>query len=253
MPIADIQAYFVSDLHLSSSSDARAALFLDFLGELEQSGTATHLFLMGDIFDLWVGDHQYFIERYRPIIDAIERLKNQGVEVHYFEGNHDLYLDCFWGKQLGITVHADPAVFRLGDRVVRIEHGDQMDPDDRGYLFLRWLLRTPPIRFLNTHLPGALIVRIGERASEKSRIHSSGKREISESDAIRKIRTHARKMRSESNFELIVSGHVHVRDDFEFETGQGRARSVNLGTWLTGPCYFRLDDTGGELVELNRN
>jgi UDP-2,3-diacylglucosamine hydrolase len=244
------RAYFVSDLHLAGPEEPRTQLFERFLDAVERDDLATHLFLLGDIFDMWLGDHAYFIERYRGIVKAIGRLRTRGVEVHYFEGNHDLHLEVFWARELGVSVHPGPVRIDLGRARLRLEHGDQMDPDDRGYIFLRWFLRTPPMRFLILHLPGRLVAWIGERASAHSRNYTSQTKTISQQAAIDKIRRHAKKVHAEDPFDLIISGHVHVRDDIEFETGNGRARSVNLGTWLQAPCYFRLDDVRGELVEL---
>ena len=89
-------AYFVSDIHIMSPSCERARAFLDFLRSLSAAEGTTHLVLLGDIFDLWVADHDYFIKKYGDIIDEIRRLTEEGVEVSYFEGNHDLHLRYFW-------------------------------------------------------------------------------------------------------------------------------------------------------------
>ena len=129
----NVKAVFVSDVHLGSLSEPRSILFLNFLKDLKKDSELTHLFLVGDIFDLWIGRHSYFRKKYRDVIDAIIALKNQGVEIHYFEGNHDLYLKDFWGADLDIFVYAEKHEFKLGETLVRVEHGDQMDPEDRGY------------------------------------------------------------------------------------------------------------------------
>ncbi len=245
-----LNAYFVSDLHIGSPTDSRAELFLKFLGQLRSGENVSHLFLMGDVFDLWVAAHSYFIDRYQIITDEIVRLRDDGVEIHYFEGNHDLYLRHYWGEQIGLTVHEGPAFFDLGHQTVRIEHGDQMDPDDRGYRFLRWFLRTPPLKFLMPRLPGGLVVAIGRKSSQSSRVYTSQPKPISRDDPVRKIRTHAQKVYDEMPFNLIISGHVHVRDQYLVQDGQIAFKSVNLGTWLDAPCYYQLDETGGRLVDL---
>ena len=243
-------AYFVSDIHISSPESRRASLFVAFLRTLSGKTNTTHLILLGDIFDLWVADHGYFVERYREIIDEIRRLKNEGVEIRYFEGNHDLHLRYFWSDQLGVTVHGGPIYIQLADKMVRLEHGDQMDPDDRGYLFLRWFLRTGPIRLLIRKLPGSLIAGIGDRASAKSRRYTSSVKVIRSGDAIAKIHDHARRACAQRPFDLIISGHVHVRDDTRIDTQTGSFRSVNLGSWLDAPCYFKIDGTEERLHEL---
>jgi UDP-2,3-diacylglucosamine hydrolase len=251
-------AVFVSDVHIVSPESSRGRLFTDFLKSLSHANGVSHLYLLGDIFDLWVADHAYFVDRYPDIIEEIQRLRGEGVEVSYFEGNHDLYLKHFWQNELGVTVHAGPTEVQLGDTRVRLEHGDQMDPEDKGYIFLRWFLRTAPIRFLTRHLPGGLIAKIGERASETSRDYTSNTKTIESSDAVGKIRVHAEKMHAEHPFDLIVSGHVHVRDDAELESANGRFRSVNLGSWYDRPCYFKisygtLGSDGAQFVELGND
>jgi UDP-2,3-diacylglucosamine hydrolase len=228
----------------------RSRLFEQFLRSLSGNSNVTHLYLLGDIFDLWVADHQYFIDRYRNIIDEIRRLANEGVEISYFEGNHDLHLRGFWTDQLGLTVYEGPAYVQHGDRTLRVEHGDQMDPDDSGYRFLRWFLRTPPIRWLLCNMPGALIARIGEKASAGSREYTSNTKTIEPGIAIGKIRDHARRAFADRPFDIILSGHVHIRDDHLIETAGRSFRSINLGSWMDTPCYFRLDDNEQRIYEL---
>ena len=207
--------------------------------------------LLGDIFDMWLGDHDYFISRYSRVVELLESIKARGVDILYFEGNHDLHLGPFWSERLGFDVHPGPVSLQLGNRRVRLEHGDQMDPDDKGYIFLRWFLRTPPMRFLILHLPGRLVGWIGERASAHSRAYTSETKTISRDGAVRKIREHAAKAYREEPFDLLISGHVHVRDDVEVDGSDGKARSVNLGTWLDAPGYFLLTDESAAMVELD--
>ena len=249
-PNADPSAVFVSDIHITSPDSGRGRLFLDFLKSLSGRAGLTHLFMLGDIFDLWVADHRYFVERYAAIIAEIRRLKSEDVKISYFEGNHDLYLKHFWRDELGLTVHEGPTQLTLGNTRVRLEHGDQMDPDDRGYLFLRWFLRTPPIRFLNRHLPGRFVARLGDRASASSRQYTTHRKSIEPSTAVAKLRDHARRVHAEVPFDLIITGHVHVRDDCEIDAASGRFRAVNLGSWFDRPCYFKLDAGGARFVEL---
>lgn len=243
-------AVFVSDIHITSPECPRGRRFETFLHSLEGGRDLTHLYLLGDIFDLWVADHAYFVERYHTIIGEIRRLQREGVEVAYFEGNHDLHLKRFWQDGLGVTVHPGPVYVEHDGKTLRIEHGDQMDPDDKGYRFLRWFLRTPPIRWLVCNLPGALIRRIGERASVTSREYTSQTKTIEPDQAISKIRAHAKRAFEEKPFDIILSGHVHIRDDCEIEAGNRKLRSINLGSWLDAPCFFRIDDGIGTLHEL---
>src|ERR1700733_14013025 len=136
--MATVKAYFLSDLHISSIEEPKTHWLLDFFRAIQSKNDMTHLFLLGDVFDLWVAGHKYFVERFQPVIDELRRLSVLGVEIHYFEGNHDLYLEHFFGRVCGFKIHRAPEYFTLGGLRLRAEHGDQMDPSDRGYKFLRW-------------------------------------------------------------------------------------------------------------------
>jgi UDP-2,3-diacylglucosamine hydrolase len=251
-----MKAFFVSDIHLTQSDDERAQKFLGFLRflmtetEVNRIDKPTHLFLVGDIFDLWVGSHNYFRQKFEPIIDHIRKLVRKGVEVHFFEGNHDLYLSEFWQGEVGVTVHENAEIFVLGGLKVRVEHGDLINPDDRGYLFLRALLHSQVVSSLAKNLPSRIVAAIGERASRASRsytssISSKGSKALPEEKIRSLIHAHAERVAAEVPFDLLISGHVHVRDDLILELSDARRiRTVNLGSWFDEPQAFVLRDGG---------
>lgn len=246
-------AVFVSDVHIKDPDCPRGRLFTAFLKSLDGRRNTTHLFLLGDIFDLWVADHRWFIDRYREIIDQLRRLKAEGVEIHYFEGNHDLHLRYFFADRLALRVHEGPYRLELGGFTIRLEHGDEMDPDDRGYLFLRWLLRTAPVRVLIRNLPGPLIARIGNRASRMSHRYVSATKFEPDRDVVGTIHAHARRIAAREPFDLIISGHLHVRDDSRIELDGRTFRSVNLGSWFDAPCCFRIERGEARFQELTED
>ncbi len=245
------EAYFLSDIHLKNLDQPDAQVLLGLLEDLGPRVQATHLFLVGDIFDFWLGGHDYFVQKFSPIVDNLRRIVADGVEVHYFEGNHDLYLRDFWQDQLGMRVHVRACLFQLGNLRVRVEHGDLLDPDDRGYRFLRRLLRSPVVEYAGSRLPGGdLLSRIGRVASRTSRRYTSHHKTISDDHARTTVRSHAERAVHEEPFDLIITGHVHVRDEHEFEVGGRKVRSVNLGSWADSPCTFRITDTRREFIPL---
>lgn len=226
-----MKALFVSDIHITNRHDPRADSFLKFLNQIDPK-QVSHLFLVGDIFDLWIADRRYFVEEYAEIIETLKELREKGVSIHYFEGNHDLDLRIFWEKELGVQVHDCAQYFKLGGKVVRVEHGDQMDPEDRGYLFLRWFLRTPLMVWLGRHLPDFVVRWLGWRMSAASRKYTSEVRSVSDEGAVAKVEAHARRVFNEMPFDVFVSGHVHVLMDKVISVGDRSFRYVNLGTWL---------------------
>lgn len=245
------RALFVSDIHIASPKDERAVLFGRFLDRAFQI-KPNYLFLVGDIFDLWIADRDYFVDSYSSLIEKLVRLKDAGVEIHYFEGNHDLDLEVYWKSKLGFDVHDSAEYFEIDGKVVRVEHGDQMDPEDKGYLFLRWLLRTPVVRAAGRHLPNGLVRKIGQQASETSRDYTSNVKVASDEKSIANIRSHARDAFEDQPFDLFVSGHVHVKEDSEQSFGKKRIRCINLGTWLKEPLVLDLNDGESSLIPIER-
>ena len=237
-------AYFISDIHLGSAEEPKSFLLLKFFDQLIAE-RPSHLFLLGDIFDLWIGRHKYFIKKYSPVIDKLLQLQAAGTEIHYFEGNHDLYLDAYFGQELSFKVHAGPISIDLLGQKIRLEHGDQMDPEDHGYIFLRWFLRTALIKFVARHLPDSWVVAIGEKASEVSRDYTS-KREFARDEVIReKILKHAQLIIQTEPYDVLLAGHVHVKEDRIFTAGTGSScRVLNLGTWLQEPVALKLSAGG---------
>ena len=243
-------AYFVSDIHLRSMQEVNARLLIRFLKSVTKKDGVTHLFLLGDIFDFWVSDHTYFIKKFEPVVNEIQRIISEDIAVHYFEGNHDLYLSSYWTDRLGVKVYRDHEVFKLNGFKVRVEHGDLIDPDDRGYLFLRKALRTPVMEFVAHNSPEGVIAAIGERASKASRYYTTNLKTQTVDSTITKIHNYAQKKIKETDFDFIIAGHVHVRDEFSFVWGDKRVQSINLGSWGHQPCAYKISEKGWGFVEI---
>ncbi|MGE4133342.1 MAG: UDP-2,3-diacylglucosamine diphosphatase [Bdellovibrionales bacterium] len=242
---------FVSDLHIASAEDPKAKLLLELLGRAQKQNVK-NLFLVGDIFDLWIADRKYFVETYQAVIDRIRALVQSGTHVYYFEGNHDLDLNKFWGEDVGVQVCESARYFDLDGKKVRVEHGDQMDPEDRGYLFLRWLLRTPVMRALGRNLPDATVKWIGSRASRASRDYTSQVKVSSEERTEKIFLEHAQRAYREQPYDYLISGHVHVVMDLVVPTENGsKARALNLGTWLKEPMLLELSAAGVKFLKVS--
>ncbi|MEK6556625.1 MAG: UDP-2,3-diacylglucosamine diphosphatase [Bdellovibrionota bacterium] len=253
--MSELKAYFLSDTHFRSPDDLHFQKLLKFLKQKQGSQHLSHIFLLGDIFDMWLSNYSYFIERWLPLNTELLRLKQAGVEIHYFEGNHDLFLEQYFKEQLGFHVHKGPIIMKLGPHIVRMEHGDQMDPSDYGYRFLRWVLRTDFVEWLAPRLPGDRVGRFGENMSNKSRAahhHSVGTPEHA-ARLKELVKTHAQKFLASEDF--FITGHIHTKMDFDLtlQSNNHLTRIVNLGTWYNDqePHLYCLTSKGGEFVGLN--
>jgi UDP-2,3-diacylglucosamine hydrolase len=243
-----MKVFVISDVHIKSETEGRGKKLLEFFHNLPED--TTHLVLLGDIFDIWIGPDRYYARKYPQIVSALKNIHGRGVEVHYFEGNHDLYLKNFWQKEMKFFVHEKDFYFQVGDKVVRAEHGDLMNPTDKGYLMLRSTLRSKIARFMMHLVPGSWIDFIGQKSSHASRSYSEKNYQDYKEKILKITRESAQKVFHEKPFDLLVTGHTHVDDDFSFEINGKTVRSLNLGSWLDQPKTLLITPEEHKIIRL---
>jgi len=207
-------------------------ILLRFLHSLrEKKPQELHLFLLGDIFDLWVGGSNVFVNKFKPLVEALRELKSAGARITYIEGNHDVHIDSFWQKKLGIEVFVEAQFYKINGLEIRVEHGDLINLDDETYLKYRAFIRRSWVKPLSWLIPGKVWDEVGNYAARKSRKKSHVYRIRNEEKLHQMIRTHAERVYGEHPYDAIVSGHMHVHDDYRFQAQGKEARSFNLGSW----------------------
>ncbi len=247
-----MEAWFLSDIHLKTAEERNGQILLRFLRSLRQTDPAnTHLFLLGDIFDLWVGGHKYFADKFHPLIEALHDLRKAGARITYIEGNHDVHVESFFQKKLGVEVFVEAQYYLIDGVQVRVEHGDLINLNDEKYLKYRSLIRNPYIKPLGNIIPGRVWDHIGNKASKQSRERSAHYRSSNEAALVEMIRGHIARAYKEKPFDLIISGHMHVFDDHTVDMDGKKVRSINLGSWFEEQVkVFRLRHGQGEWVVL---
>lgn len=244
-------SWFVSDLHIKDVNDRQSNIFLNFLKTFDSGPTEHQLFLVGDVFDFWLSDGRAFEKSFAPIVQKLKSLREAGLKIYYFEGNHDFHVDVFWTKKFGIPVYENEAVFQIANYKVRIEHGDFINPEDKVYHRYRANVRKPWIELLAHLIPSDLWKPVGEIVSSRSRRKSSSYGRDNADQIRQMIRDYAKKIHRSDDFDVLVTGHMHIEDDYVFKTNTGTARSINLGTWLDKPKVLRIDQTQIKMLYFN--
>lgn len=242
--------WFISDLHITNINERNGNLLLRFFFWLNENPANHSVYFLGDIFDFWLSDSTVLQNHYKQLIDEIRKFKNCGGKLVYFEGNHDFHIDRFWTEQLEIPVIENESFFMIDGLKVRCEHGDYINPDDRLYLAYREQVRQPWVEWLAHNLPGRFWRYIGERQSKKSRKKTSAYASQNPEKLRTMIQAYAMKVFNTEPFDLIVTGHMHVFDDYTFESKGKKVRSINLGTWLVKPVALLIDQGQVEVIEV---
>lgn len=225
-----MRAIFIADAHLASPDDPNYRLLLRFLSELE--GELDTLYIMGDLFDFWLGFPSHPFTQYDAVLDALERLVVRGCRLVYFEGNHDFHLGTIFSQRLKAEIHTGPAIEYVQGKRLYICHGDQINSEDRYYLLLRFLLRTRLVAASVRHFPPAWAEIIRVKLQKRSQAGYSVKK--ARWDYRQILFDFARSLRKQG-CEGLVTGHFHLalREDIP-ETSFA---VLSLGDWMDQFTY----------------
>ena len=227
---------FIADAHLKQAGDENYRKLLRFLAELR--GTADTLFILGDLFEFWIGYRQVSFMHYLPVLEELRQLRAHGVSIVYLEGNHDFHMGPFFEETLSAKVYPGPAVVKLDCKLVYLCHGDQINRRDYGYRLLRLVFHNPLIRLLTHIVPPAVPSYIAERLGAKSKQNHHQRR--AKWDYPRLMREFADE-RFREGYDAVVSAHFHT--PFMEESTDGSSRVLlSLGDWITQFSYGEWQD-----------
>jgi len=239
-----LTSFFVSDLHFglleTKQEKLRERNFVEFLEFC--NGKADKLFILGDLFDYWFEYKRVIQKGYFRTFTALQDLVENNVEVHYFIGNHDFMHRDFFEKEIGAKVHENAIEIELDGRKLFLGHGDGLMENDFGYMILKKILRNKSIQKLYSLFHPDFGIWLASSSSKKSRDYTSEK-SYGEVDGL----FEAAKKKIDNGFDYVILGHSHVRKSEFYKNG----KYINLGTWLSKPCYGKIEDGVFEIIDWN--
>lgn len=237
------KAWFASDIHLISDKDPPAGVFIDFVNSLGRTRPATHLVLLGDIFDFWLGSYSYYAKfKYSRVIQSLLSLKERKIELIYFEGNHDIHIREFFRRR-GVICYYEDQILLFGRRKFYLTHGDFINPEEVTYhKYIRWV-RGPWAKWIIRILPPYIWWFIGRYLSQKSREKHKSNPYIGEK--LKDLFLNYVQLKFKDNkFDFLVSGHIHQRIEWHESKDFRAKKAFNLGSWAEEPKVLFIDDQG---------
>lgn len=228
---------FVSDLHLDPERPAVTDLFLHFLGEEARGAQA--LYILGDLFEAWVGDDDD-TELAHAVAAALHQVSHAGTPIGFIRGNRDFLLGQDYAERCGMRLLPDPCVLVLHGEPTLLLHGDLLCSDDTAYLTLRRQMRDPAwqANFLAQPLPArrafAQQARAASRAHQQSMALEIGDATDSEVDA----------MFARYGVSRMIHGHTHRPKIHAHRVGDRDCERIVLGDWYEQGSVLRLRDEG---------
>jgi UDP-2,3-diacylglucosamine hydrolase len=161
---------FVSDVHLDAEAPEAQQQFLEFLRT--QAAGARALYILGDLFEAWVGDDDAGGER-GAVLAALHELTGSGVACFLLHGNRDFLLGERFCRETGCQLLPDPVIAQLEGERVLLTHGDALCIDDHAYQELRSIVRRPAWQRRFLSLPLADRQLLANEARAGSRAHTT--------------------------------------------------------------------------------
>jgi len=239
---------FISDLHLDPSRPGITRLLGEFLDG--QARGADALYILGDLFETWVGDDDPS-ETGAFVANRLKALADSGVPVSFMHGNRDFLLGEDYARRAGMALLADPARIELAGGPVLLMHGDTLCTDDVAYQQFRAQTRDPAwqARFLSQPLAARLA--FARQAREASQARQGELREAGTMETITDVSPAAVAAAfAEYDVDTIIHGHTHRPAIHELETGGRARRRIVLGDWYEQGSVLRATSRGFELSAL---
>lgn len=241
--------YFASDQHFGAptpeASKLREQKFVQWLEDIRHD--AQVLFLMGDLFDFW-HEWQFVVPKgFVRVLGKLAELKDQGIDLYFFVGNHDLWMKDYFEKELGIPVFFEKRYATISGKRFILAHGDGLGPGDKGYKRMKKVFTNPLAQWLFKWLHPDISMRLALYLSQKNKMISGEEdKEFLGEDREFLIRYSKEKLKAE-HIDYFVFGHRHL--PMILEVGAG-ASYVNLGDWISYYSYGVFDGSQFQLKYL---
>lgn len=247
--VSNKKIYFVSDVHLGApaltDNTEREKLFARWLNQIRHDAEA--IFLMGDIFDFWFEYRMVVPRGHTRILGKIAEITDSGIPVHFFTGNHDIWVFDYLPKETGVIVHRDFFIAELMGKKFYLAHGDGLDKNDKGYLILKKIFTSRFWQWFFARFHPNFAVSVAYRWSKNSRLNK--KSEGKEFDAGKEaMYQHAMAILEKEHFDYFVFGHRHRMANLELT---GNSRFILLGDWIKTFSYGVFDGEKFEIKKYN--
>lgn len=237
---------FISDLHLDPERPHITTLFGRFLHE--EARRADALYILGDLFEAWVGDDDPS-ETGDFVARSVHAVVEAGTPVYFIHGNRDFLLGRGFATRAGMSLLAEPSVVMLYGRPALLSHGDTLCTGDVAYQQFRARTHDPEWQAAFLAQPLEARLAFARQAREASRAHQAGLAGQGTMETITDVAPDAVAATFAAyGVDLMIHGHTHRPAVHELEVGGRGRRRIVLGDWYEQGSVLRVD-RGGERLE----
>lgn len=235
--------HIISDLHLCQTKPNLFALFEHYMQKI--AIRSNQLFVLGDLFEVWIGDDYLEIESpntqlYRDVISLFKHYSGHHGELFFIHGNRDFLLADKFEKQTGGKLLQEPHLIELFGKKTALMHGDSLCTDDIDYQKFRTMVRNPQWQQELLSLPIAKRIEIASGLRQQSKDAQAEK-----SMKIMDVNQQGvEEFFSQNDIDCLIHGHTHRQATHEFLVNNKKVKRVVLSDWGQQGFYLSIENNG---------
>jgi len=227
--------FFASDFHLGLNAGYppidREKKVVAWLNDI--ASMADEIYLLGDIFDFW-WEYKHVVPRgFTRFLGTVSSITDAGIPVHFFTGNHDMWIRDYLSKECGMILHTEPLITTFNGKRFYLAHGEGLGSENTGLRILLKIFRNKPLRVLYSALHPYLGVGFGHRWSLNSRLGKGITTDFMGEEKEDLIK-YASKICNNEKIDYFIFGHRHLAMTHKMKEG---AEVVFMGDWITNSSY----------------
>jgi UDP-2,3-diacylglucosamine hydrolase len=231
--------YFTSDFHLGLQTGSppleREKKVVSWLNSV--AADAKEIYLLGDIFDFW-WEYKFVIPRgFTRFLGTVSSMTDSGIPIHFFTGNHDMWVSDYLSGECGITVHTEPLTKVFNGKKFHLAHGEGLGTGDMAYKILLSIFHNKILRFMYSTLHPYIGMSIGHKWSLNSRLAKGIMKEFLGEEKEDLIR-YAKSVLENDKIDYFIFGHRHLAMTYKI---QRESEIIFLGDWIKNGSYAEWD------------
>ncbi len=238
--------YFASDFHLGAPNhDTSLIREHKVVAWLEAVRHDAHsIYLLGDIFDFWFEYRHTIPKGFIRLQGKLAELRDTGIPIYFFTGNHDMWMFDYFPQELGIPVYREPIILNISKQKLFVGHGDGLGSGEFTYKFLKAFFNSKICQWLFARLHPNLGMSIAHYWSRQSRISNIKHEEKFNGEENEYLFAWCKEQEQKAHYDYYIFGHRHL--PLNLKVGEA-SHYINIGEWVHQPTYGVYDGSGFEL------
>ena len=232
--------YFISDIHLGMSpkenSPRREKLVVEWMESIRKD--ARELWLLGDTFDYWYEYRKVVPRGFVRFLGKLAQLSDEGVEIHLFTGNHDVWIFDYLPAEIGVTIHRNTLLKQWHDKTFLLGHGDGLLASDHSYRLLQRIFKSRCMQWLYSQIHPNGSIAFAQWWSQLSRNKKDAQIPFLGIDKEHQLIYAREKLTEKPDISYFIFGHRHIPFDIQIAPD---SRVICLGDWISNFTYAVYD------------